>query len=666
MAIFISLRRCVCRKSTAATVLLPLLATAHSASAQLPNATFDATKLHAPAYLGATGVISSGDNVAFARPDFDDSSWLPVDDKKTMRELFPNSLPQVVWQRMRIKVDPAQTGMGLEASGISQAYEVYVNGQRLIESGQVDPFIQYTEDARIVVPIQDAQVKTGFLTIAIRARALPRWWKGTGPSFPRTMLSIGQEDALRDHASMVILRREAMGWALQCIGIAVGLVSLALFNAQRQRFEYMWLSLAGLSLLADLPVSLIGPFKSLPANLTYAGFAINSLGGLFITLMILAFVRQKIGNWSRICLIICAILPIVVGWLSQNNIVPANYYEISQIPYQIIATVLVLIVLLLHWRRGNREAGILLVPMILWSLSAYLFAAFLVLKQIPSMHSLATRQSRSLAEFAIGGFEIGIGNLTALLFFLSIGVIVLRRSSRMIHQQALHEGELAATREIQKVILPESIEDLPGFKIETAYRPAQEVGGDFFQVLPTGDGGLLVVVGDVAGKGLPAAMLVSLLVGAIRGVFEYTKTPAELLANLNERLVGRGGGGFSTAVAVHIAADGGVSIANAGHLPPYLDGREVELPGAFPLGVMKGASFDTTNFHMPQASRITFYSDGVVEAQNQRGELLGFERAQVLSTQSAAAIVAAAKEFGQSDDITVVAITRLSAIANAA
>jgi sigma-B regulation protein RsbU (phosphoserine phosphatase) len=100
------------------------------------------------------------------------------------------------------------------------------------------------------------------------------------------------------------------------------------------------------------------------------------------------------------------------------------------------------------------------------------------------------------------------------------------------------------------------------------------------------------VVGDVAGKGLPAAMLVSVLVGAIRGVAEFTKDPAELLSNLNERLVGRGGGGFSTALIARIGADGRVTIANAGHLSPYLDGREVELPGALPLGVANFALRD--------------------------------------------------------------------------
>lgn len=247
--------------------------------------------------------------------------------------------------------------------------------------------------------------------------------------------------------------------------------------------------------------------------------------------------------------------------------------------------------------------------------------------------------------------------------FVFVSVSEARRHSRvqaeMGRQQAMLESELAAAREVQQVILPERAEAVPGFKVESVYQPSRQVGGDFFQVLPAGQRGLLVAVGDVAGKGLPAAMLVSVLIGAIRGVAEYTKDPAELLARLNERLIGRTQGGFSTALVARIEGDGSVSIANAGHLSPYLDGREIELYGALPLGVVENATYQVTHFHLPQGSRLTFYSDGVVEAQNKKGELFGFERGRAISVQSAAAIVQAATEFGQEDDITVVTIERL-------
>ena len=109
-----------------------------------------------------------------------------------------------------------------------------------------------------------------------------------------------------------------------------------------------------------------------------------------------------------------------------------------------------------------------------------------------------------------------------------------------------------------------------------------------------------------------------------------------------------------------------MTIANAGHLSPYLDGKEVELAGALPLGIMSGVAYETTRLTLAPGSRLTFYSDGVIEAQNEFGELLGFARGRELSKHPAALIVKVAQKFGQTDDITVVSVTRDVAIESAA
>jgi phosphoserine phosphatase RsbU/P len=93
-------------------------------------------------------------------------------------------------------------------------------------------------------------------------------------------------------------------------------------------------------------------------------------------------------------------------------------------------------------------------------------------------------------------------------------------------------------------------------------------------------------------------------------------------------------------------------------LNPYVDGKELELPGALPLGIDGAGDYQTVETRLDVGSRITFLSDGVVEAQNQQGELLGFDRAGALSEKPAAAIAEAAVHFGQADDITVVTIER--------
>jgi hypothetical protein len=246
--------------------------------------------------------------------------------------------------------------------------------------------------------------------------------------------------------------------------------------------------------------------------------------------------------------------------------------------------------------------------------------------------------------------------------FVFVFVSESRRHIRLHTEKATLDAEMAAAREVQQVILSEQGESFPGYHVETIYQPALQVGGDFFQILSDGNRGLLVVVGDVAGKGLPAAMLVSMLVGSIRTAAEETGDPLFLLQRLHDRLVGRVGAGFSTALAARIAPDGTVAIANAGHLSPYLDGRELEIPGALPLGVSGGGQYELTHFELKPGSRLTFYTDGVVEAQNQKGELFGFDRAKAISTKAAVAIADAAVQFGQSDDITIITIERLATV----
>jgi sigma-B regulation protein RsbU (phosphoserine phosphatase) len=180
------------------------------------------------------------------------------------------------------------------------------------------------------------------------------------------------------------------------------------------------------------------------------------------------------------------------------------------------------------------------------------------------------------------------------------------------------------------------------------------VGGDFFQVIPRADGSLLIVVGDVSGKGIAAAMLVAVLVGAIRTRADETVDPAAILDTLNDRLLGRAGGHFATCVVAHLRPGGAMLIANAGHLPPYRNGAAVDLPGSMPLGILPGMQYDVHTIQLGSADHLTFLTDGVLEARNSSGQLLGFEQTAQLSSLPPEAIARAAMQHGQEDDITVV------------
>ncbi len=99
-----------------------------------------------------------------------------------------------------------------------------------------------------------------------------------------------------------------------------------------------------------------------------------------------------------------------------------------------------------------------------------------------------------------------------------------------------------------------------------------------------------------------------------------------------------------------------MELANAGHLPPYINGRELAVEGAFPLGALPSYSFPIQRFQLGEGESLLFVSDGVVEARNAQGELFGFERTAGLSKQPAEEIAHAAQAFGQEDDITVLTL----------
>ena len=634
-----------------------------SAAAQ----SFDATALREPTDLAsATWLIHAGDDPDYASPEFDDSGWTRFDPHTSVKSVLSNGHPDIVWYRLHIKVAPSQNGLALLEYQVAAAFEVYANGQRIMQCGQVAPFVPYTYRARLLASIPDRELANGSLIIAMRLPITPTDWSSPYPGLYAANLTLGQESELKSQIWLDVVGDNGINWVIQLAGLGLGIVALALFSAQRRQWEYLWIFLQFFSSACTLPLAVIEAFQNVPVGWNLAQQSFRVAASLFTVLMYLAFLRLRFGWWMRALVAVAVIGQAISSLGVAQGSISTVVALLAVLPFVFLTAGVLPVLAVVHLRRGNREAGILLIPLLLQSLTIYAQVFLILLTQIPAAAAAAVRWQNLFLSFPAGPFKLSIYQLSLLLYLLSLAIIMVLRSTRISRQQALLEGEVAAAREVQQVILPEQVESVPGFTVESVYQPAQEVGGDFFQVLPDGRGGLLIVVGDVAGKGLPAAMLVSVLVGAIRTAAAYSQSPEEVLSQLNDRLLGRTHGGFSTALATHITAEGWVTIANAGHLSPYLDGREINLPGALPLGIVGNGMYDTTHFHLAHGSRLTFYSDGVVEARNQRGELFGFDRAKSISTQSAASIVEAAIQFGQSDDITVVAIERTAAFASAA
>jgi len=254
----------------------------------------------------------------------------------------------------------------------------------------------------------------------------------------------------------------------------------------------------------------------------------------------------------------------------------------------------------------------------------------------------------------IGPLYVSLLDLGFLAGYLAVFVVLGRGVWQAWRARDELRVEFEAAREVQENLVTPAV-DLPGFKIESAYMPAKQVGGDFFRVTPEGGGGVLIVVGDVSGKGLGAAMTVSAVIGALRSIPPVS--PAWILNALNTGLAGQLHGGFVTCCVARIRPDGEVTIANAGHLSPYRGGAEIAVASGLPLGISAEIEYEEDHFQLSPAETLTFLSDGVVEARNAAGELYGFERTRAISSEPAEKIARAAQDFGQEDDITVLTLS---------
>ncbi len=286
-----------------------------------------------------------------------------------------------------------------------------------------------------------------------------------------------------------------------------------------------------------------------------------------------------------------------------------------------------------------------------------------ILEFAGSHHWIPTRFA--FPQIYIGPIRLTVGNLTDAVFLCSLIAVILFRFIRVSEDEQRANAEISAARSVQALLIPTHLPSNKNFMLESAYLPVHGVGGDFFQVLPLKDDSLLIVVGDVSGKGLQAAMNSSTLVGALRN--ELSHDPATILEHLNRVLLGAVASPgavpeldaapcFATCLCARVYPDGTLTISNAGHLSPYRDGRELVLPPGLPLGVIADSTYEQTTFHLNRGDRLVFLSDGVVEATNTDGELFGFERTQQVSHEPARFIAQTARRFGQTDDITVVSL----------
>ncbi|MGB6191365.1 MAG: PP2C family protein-serine/threonine phosphatase [Terracidiphilus sp.] len=597
-------------------------------------------------------VWRAGDNLAWAAPNIDETAWQPY----TQWKGNPNQ-PRI-WVRCHANLSALHgtEHLALQASAPA-AYELYVNGELIGGAGNLGSGNYSTDTIRSFLAPQLLPALQR-ATLAARMTYGYSDFSGYVEASPLSIRAGDQQilEALR--AAEVLSRIHGFLNYLVLFAI-IGVLAFVLFGLflfDRLRHDLLLLSICSLGLAAI--------YAARYSSATLAGYSVRVDLAIYTAAAALVLLSR---TW--------------IVFVLAGRRMPLFFWIVIGLDAIRTAVALCGTFLPLHWSLGLATAiertydasicGNL-------ACAAAPFVAFWpytrIRRSMIPIAALCMAWGAFMMVFFISGaasFSRRISPLASLLvsaeLFVTLCVIILlmglllRDQQRTAQDRAELAGEMASAREVQQYFIPEKLPGTPGLAIQSVYLPSREVGGDFFQVLPDArDGSTLIVVGDVAGKGLKAGMLSALIVGAIRTAFQFTSEPGEILALLNQRLQGRG---LVTCQVLRIASCGSVELANAGHLPPYVNGQEVAVEGSLPLGAVSGIIFDATRFQLIEGDSLLLVSDGIVEAQNQRGELFGFDRTRTISNQSAEAIARAAQAFGQQDDITVLTLTFAGAAA---
>lgn len=204
------------------------------------------------------------------------------------------------------------------------------------------------------------------------------------------------------------------------------------------------------------------------------------------------------------------------------------------------------------------------------------------------------------------------------------------RLYREATEKARMERELQLAAEIQRALLPEALQSGAHFDVAAASIPCRSIGGDFFDYFNLPDGHFAFVLGDVAGKGPPAALLTAMIQGAFASQVTSVGSPAALMAHVNRTLIRRAiQSRFVTVMFGILAPDGRLTYSNAGHNPPVLMGRRGVRrldTGGLILGLFPHATYDEDTLELEEGDTLVVFSDGVTEALNADGDEFGEER----------------------------------------
>ncbi len=290
-----------------------------------------------------------------------------------------------------------------------------------------------------------------------------------------------------------------------------GLVALALCLALRSQREYLAVTVYLLASAGNYAVWL---WEDSWAYTLPAYWLVALLQGIG-NVAIIEFVRLVLGRprsrWLLTLQVAAFVAPFGV-LLAVSGIGGSIYLGFFTyfLPV-LLVDILLLVMLLLGWRRGNRDARVLLPAVLVRGFGQY----WSFLNSLAFyIHIFATQHS--LPALLIGSYRFTLADIGDFVFYLTMLLFLVLRTVAIARERAHAAAELEAAHTTQQLLLARSSQPTPGFHVESVYHPASEVGGDFFLVSSTPNGGLVAIVGDVSGKGLIAAMRVAMILGVLR------------------------------------------------------------------------------------------------------------------------------------------------------
>lgn len=634
----------------------------------LPAQMFDLEKDRVPmAVLDGPTKFHPGDDpggkLGWASPNYDDSSWTLMNSDKGWNVQGYENLTGFAWYRFYVALPPQHRRLALYIPGIDTSYEVYANGEKIGQMGGLPPHPMIQARTREVFPLPEKLA--GSAVIALRVWRSP-FFVGFSDAGLAGPPRIGDADLLNYWQTAqfkFFFWSNSAAYFFALVEILTGLGCIALFLLRRNEREYFWFGACQIfNACSGILFANLSIYK---VPLVILDFAINSLGfaGQFCFLaFIYLMLRRRGGTWYWIAVTSVALNELlqIINDLDFGEI-PITFDSLVTAVFTVPYSAAIIVLLIRGARRREPDSQLLLIPISLGFLAQFVGNLSWSLDSSGRFPAVSGFRGwwTDITEWP---FPLSVENISNTVMQLAIFGIMLLRYARSRRDEERLKGELEAARVVQQVLVPAEQPVIPGFVIASIYKPAGQVGGDFFQIVPTPAGGALVVIGDVSGKGMPAAMTVSLLVGTFRTLAHYTQNPGEILAAMNQRMLARSNGGFTTCLALRVDPDGVLTGSNAGHLTPYLNGTELSMENGLPLGLVSESVYPEVTVQVPHDAQLTLLTDGVVEARSKTGELFGFERTAALSTAPAEAIAQAAEQFGQEDDITVLSLTRQATV----